>query len=359
MTLTEYEHDLIDREDLELEQIMWLRYCREHKCKGDETRRKREFPSYPGEAFEATGSDILDPQIIAKWTKEAKENPPLSRGAMRADVNQLTQEVERVWFDSEDKTGKIEIYEYPKEDCRYILAIDPSGGNADGDWQIGFMLNVETGDQAAEFRAKQDPDLCVDQLEYMALWFKAKTQRSALVSIEMNGGFGAPFLRHFADRMTCDLYEREQLDRITRNLTKRHGWLTSSQTRPQLIAELKYATRMEKWKVKSIETLRECRTLWENPAGRKVEARPGFHDDGPLAGGQSLMVRNWMLGLETIEKEQERKSKSPVAALNREMKQIMRKEREGGLKNIKASLPITRTGITGRRRNADGRRSRI
>jgi hypothetical protein len=296
----------------------------------------------------------LDPRVLSQWTKEAKETPPLARGSMRAEIDSLTQVVKRVYLDSEDRTGKIEIYSYPDPKCRYINAIDPSQGNQDGDWTVGYLMCVETGDQVAEFRAKIDPDLAVDQLEYLSIWYN-----KALTAIEMNGGYGVPYLRHFADRLTVPIYERQQLDRITKQYTKRHGWLTSVNTRSALFAELKYAVRTESIKIRSLTTLQEARTLWENSVG-KIEARPGHHDDGIMAGGIAQKVRNDVLEGETEEKEKERKSKSPVAMLNRQLKKQLREEKKPSIRRIKSKLPLKTTKRGGRRPlNRDKRRSRI
>jgi hypothetical protein len=165
-------------------------------------------------------------------------------------------------------------------------------------------------------------------------------------------------MRHFADRQTLPLYEREALDRQTRQFTKRPGWITSNQTRSALISELKYSVRMEKVKTRSLETLKEARTLWQNAVG-KIEARPGHHDDGIMAFGIALMGRNYLLGLETVEREKERQAKSPVAHFNKLLKKQMREERKTDLHKIKSKLPVKRTGRMGRRLNRDKRRSRV
>ena len=344
---------MIDAEGLDLEQINWLRYCLEHRCKGDETVRKREFPSYPEEAFEATGSDVLDPRVLSLWTKEAKETPPVGRGSMRATVNKITDVIEKVYLDGEDKTGNVEIYAYPNPASRYVLAVDCAQGVADGDYHVGSVVEVETGDQVAEYRSKVDPDLAVDQLEYLGIWYN-----KALLLIEMNGGFGVPFMRHFADRQSLPLYERETMDRLTRMLTKRPGWITSGGTRSALFTELKYSVRMERVKIRSMETLKEARTLHLNAVG-KIEARAGHHDDGIMAFGIALMGRNYIIGLETVEREKERQAKSPVAFLNKQLKQKMKEENRSGLHKIKAKLPVKKSGKTGRPLRRDSRRSRI
>jgi hypothetical protein len=345
--MTDYEVGLIQTENLTLEQINWLRYCLEHNCKGDETRRRREYPSRPEEAFEASGADILDPAILSKWSKEAEKTPPKDKGRMIAREIRPGQLM--VSFDSMDRTGKIEIYDYPDSHCRYVMGLDPSQGVEGGDWTVAVVLDVDTGDQVAEFRATIDPDLAVDQVEWLGIFYN-----NAYTIIEVNGGYGWPYVRHLEDRGTLPMYERKAYDRKTKQYLKRPGWDTTMKTRPLIITELKEAVRKEKIHLRSIETLKECRSLWENETG-KIEARPGKHDDGPFAVGIAQICRNEMLGVQREKEEEERLSKDFVRRLNLMSSRRKRDEK----KKIDSFIPVKKkhVHVTGVRK--DKRRSVI
>jgi hypothetical protein len=345
--MTDYEVGLVQTEDLTLPQINWLRYCLEHNCKGDETRRRREYPSRPEEAFEASGADILDPAVLSEWAKDAEKNPPVAKGRMIAREIRPGQIV--VSFDSMDRTGKIEIYEYPDPHNRYVMAIDPSQGVEGGDWTVGFVLDVDSGDQVAEFRATIDPDLAVDQLEWLGIFYNA-----AYTGIESNAGYGLPYTIHMKQRGTLPMYTTKTWDRGLKTYTKKLGFFTTTKTRPTLVTETKESVRKKRCKIKSSETLKECRTLHENETG-KVEARPGKHDDGWMAYGIALILRNEVLGIERQEQEEERKQKDFVRILN------MRSARERAKEKVKiqSKVPVTIKHVRPITIRKDGRRSTI
>lgn len=344
-SLTDYEIGLILEFSLDLEQINWLRYCLENKANGSETARKREYPSRPEEAFEAFGSDILDTRVLAIWFKEAKEQVS-QRGSMI--VRETAPGAISVAFNQDDRNGKIEIYETPDPHKRYIVSIDPSQGVEGSDWTVGFVGEINSGAQVAEFRATIDPDLAVDQLEALGIWYN-----KAKVIVETNGGYGWPYVRHLLDRNTLPMYERVAFDRITRMLTKRPGWDTTMKTRPQIFTEMKEAVRKEHTKVRSIETLAEMRSLWENEQG-KIEARPGKHDDGVMALGMFLIYRNQILGIHSLKEDDEEKKNSFVAALDRKLSKP-----NPGLKNVKSHMPIKMKHVRGSPFRSDGRRSAL
>jgi hypothetical protein len=231
-----------------------------------------------------------------------------------------------VAFDDEDRGGKIEIYEYPDPHHRYVMGLDPSQGVDGGDWTVAFVMDVDSGDQVAEFRATIDPDLAVDQIEWLGIYYNR-----AYAIIEVNAGYGGPYVRHLADRNTLELYEQKRYDRTVRQFMKKPGFDTTTRTRPLLITEAKTSVRKEIAKIRSLETLKECRTLWENDVG-KIEARPGHHDDGFFAYALCLIARNEILGIETMQQEEERKQASFLLQLNRKSRRLD-KERKAKIRS--------------------------
>ena len=345
-SLTDYEIGLILEFDLDLEQINWLRYCLENKANGSETSRKREYPSRPEEAFEAFGSDVLDPRVLSIWFKEAKDDAFVEKGSMQ--TRETAPGLISVSFNKEDRNGKIEIYEQPDPHLRYVLSIDPSQGIEGSDWTVGFVGEVQSGKQVAEFRATIDPDLAVNQLEALGIYYN-----KAKVIVETNGGYGWPYVRHLLDRNTLPMYERMAFDRATRMLTKRPGWDSNTKTRPLIWTEMKEAVRKEHAKVRSIETISELRSLWENDQG-KIEARPGKHDDGAMAFGMFLIFRNQILGIHSLKQDEEEKKNSFVAALDRKLKKP-----PTSLKHVISHMPIKKKHVHGILTRYDGRRSAL
>jgi len=351
-SLMPYEIGLIEEFGVTLEQINWLRWCLENRCKGDETRRRREYPSRPEEAFEASGADVLDPRVLAVWSREAKENPPIVKGDMIGrEIQPGMNKSLMVSFD-ETHTGKISVWEFPDPKKKYVHFIDPSLGIEGSDWQVGFVMDAESGEQVAEFRATIDPDLAKHQLEYLSVWYNR-----AFTTVETTGGYGWPFLRHLIDVGTIPMYERMAFDRQTKAYTKKPGWDTNAKTRPLMISELKEAVRKERIKVRSLETINELRTLHENDYG-KIEARPGYHDDGAMACAGAVMLRSHLLGEATEKKEAELKLNNVVLRLDKRLKRIKDAEK-GGLKKMAAHSSLKTSAVRAQTVRVDGKRSYI
>lgn len=354
-SMTSYEIGVAEEFDLTLQQINWRRYALGHICKWDETKCRREYPSRDSEAFEASGKDILDPRVLAEWAKDAKDSPFLERGYFKTTLNTLSGVPIPEWVD--DVTmGKIEIYEWPKrreadstQNSRYVAFLDPSTGVEGSDWQVCYVMNVETGDQAAEFRSTTDPDQVCDQVEALCIFYGVNR-----LGIEVSGGYGLPFIKHFVDRKTVPLYERQAWHKWTKQYLNVPGFDTNTKTRPMMVSESKEAVRNRRCKIRSEMTIRECRTLYESPTG-KVEARPPNHDDGWMAYCGCLILRNQEISGEKMREETDRKSKSIVRHLN----QLDRKlEKSATLKNLISRTHLKKK-IVGARPHVrpDGRRS--
>jgi len=313
---------------------------------------RREYPAYPEEAFEASGGDILDQRVLAIWAKEARETPPLATVRMIAreqpDGSLITA------IEEDDRGGHIEIYDHPRAGAKYTLGVDCSTGTSDGDYQVGIVLDVERGDQVAEFRAKMDPDIAIDQIEWLALYYN-----NAFTGIETSGGYGWPFVRHIHDRGLVNLYERIAYDRTTRKRMKKPGWDTNVRTRPMMVSETKSMVREETCRLKSVATIDECRLLWENDVG-KVEARPGFHDDGWVAYSIAGILRNEVAGITSISKADKSDSKDKfLSMLNRRQAQIDRYKEDRFSKIVTRNIVDPVFISAGRRARVDGRRSAV
>jgi hypothetical protein len=311
---------------------------------------RREYPAYPEEAFEATGGDILDQRVLAVWAKEAKEKGPKATVRMIAREQPDGKLITSV--EEDDRGGCIEIYQWPEAGQKYVMGVDCSQGTSDGDWQVGLVLNVETGDQVAEFRAKMDPDIAIDQIEWLALFYN-----NAFTGIETSGGYGWPFVRHIHDRGLVNLYERIAYDRTTRKRMKKPGWDTNVRTRPMMVSETKTMVRDETCRLFSSATIDECRLLHENDQG-KVEARAGFHDDGWVAYAIAGILRNEALGITSISKADKAASKDKfLSMLNRRQAQIDKYQEDRFSKIAVRDVAKPVFAHSGKRPRVDGRRS--
>jgi len=351
-SLTPYEQGLMTEfpTQVTFEAINWLRWVTAVKCNGDEIERKREYPSRPSESFEAAAETVLDPVIIAKWTKWAKENPPEK---IRFEVTE--DRFGRVTASAvADPVGHVCIWERPIEGENYVMGVDPSTGSKEGDWTVGSVLSVSTGHQVAEFRARMDPDLAIDQIEALGVFYN-----SAFTGVEANT-YGIPFVRALEDRGTLPMFEREIPDRREPGKTnKLAGWLTTPKSRNLLFTELRKAVREDRCQIKALDTLRECLTLTivrnENKGAmsrlERIEARSGCHDDGPMAHGIAIIMRNRVAPVD--ETQVERKPDEPLPKMVQQFLDQFEKEGKGG----RIPLQHRHTQVSGIPLRIDGRRS--
>lgn len=345
-SLTPYERGLIQEFELTHEQINWLRWCTPTNCAGDDIRRRREYPSRPDEAFQSSAGQILDPIALGTWTNEARRTAPVATGAFA--IKDSGYSAPTLEFDTELEPW-ITLYEHPDPSARYVIAVDPSAGIKDSDWQVGFVMNVETGDQAAEFRATIDPDLAAPQIEALALHYN-----NALVGVEVNAGYGYPFMRFMLDRGYVNVYHRQAIDRITREWVKKPGWETTTKSRGELVTASKQAVREQKCKIKSLATLLECFSLEEDERGI-IRARENAHDDGWIAYSICCVIRSEVLGLDSPATDDKRRG-GFVYNLNQRAAYLRRKHEENSLAHIASGIKMNRTAVLSARMPRDNRR---
>jgi hypothetical protein len=249
-----------------------------------------EFPSTPDESFSITEEVVLDPFTLQRWIKEAEKWPKVVGDFAIRQRKDGTLKIR--W--EETAIGKTTIYSMPVAGRKYVMGVDPASGmpgtTGEGDWQVACVLDTETGEQCAEFRAKMDPDIAINQVEALGIFFN-----EAFTACEANS-IGLPWARALEDRGTLPLFEREVPDRKEPwKKTKLIGWMTSPKTRNNLMNEVRRCFREAHCPIRSLETLNECLSLWvtRTTNGQEhIKARDGCHDDGVSAYGIALMMRD-------------------------------------------------------------------
>ncbi len=178
------------------------------------------------------------------------------------------------------ENGRLQIWLPAQERKRYLVAVDPAGGGADGDWSVAEVLEMETGLQCAELRAKLPP--------YEMAMAAAELHRAyngAWVAVERNN-HGAGVLAHLPRLMD---------ERRIHGEGGQMGWLTSSVSRPRMLAGLGALLRTRPELFQSAELLRECRGFVRLANGR-TGAVSGEHDDCVMAMALGHAVREILGG---------------------------------------------------------------
>ena len=264
--LTAEEKELQERFDLSLEQLSWRRWCIKNNCRGDIELFKQEYPSTPEEAFISTGACVFDKNNIIQRINDIRTVKPIKRGYF-AYTNDGLQITDTEWVD--DEKGYISVYEEPKENCPYVLGGDTAGDGSD--YFTGHVIDNLTGVQSAVFWGKLDEDEYTRQIYCLGMYYN-----NALIGLEAN--FSTYPIRELERLGYTKQYVRETPDTYTHSIKKSFGYLTSSKTRPVMIAELVRIVREDIEMINDIKTLQEMLSFIRNDKGRP-EAETGQHDD--------------------------------------------------------------------------------
>ncbi|HSZ61033.1 MAG TPA: hypothetical protein VK828_04515 [Terriglobales bacterium] len=244
--LTEEEEGLKKLHGLSSEQIAWRR----KQWASLRGLAVQEFAEDPVSCFRASGECVFDVESVEKALRESCA--PLE---MR-DTERL-----KIWLPA--LPGR-----------NYVIGADPAGGGIDGDYSCGEVIDRELGTQCAELHGHWPPREFA--LELMKL---GKTYNTALLAVEQNN-HGHGVLAHLQTEEYPNVFQQNKVP----------GWLTSSRSRPRMIAILGTVLIEEPGLLQSVRLLQECRTFVRDREGN-MGAAPGTHDDCVMAMAIAWAVR--------------------------------------------------------------------
>jgi len=246
-SMSEEERELVARHGLTGAQVGFRR--RLERSYGG--LRLQEFAEDAESCFKATGACCFDVEAIEERMAELDE--PLERRRGGALL---------VWLPAQ--VGK-----------EYCVAVDTAGGGDDGDFAAVQVVEIATGLQCAELQERLRPS----ELARVAAEL-AREYGGAMVAVERNN-HGAAVIAYL---QTSEGYRR--LYRQGGEV----GWLTTSASKPEMVARLGVLLRESASMFKSRRFLGECRTFVGGERGR-TSAASGAHDDLVMAMGVAQAVR--------------------------------------------------------------------
>jgi hypothetical protein len=198
--------------------------------------------------------------------------------AVEARLKSAPEPVER------RKNGELEIWLPPVKGKEYVVAVDPAGGGSDGDYSAAQVLEMETGLQCAEFAGH------IGGLELARFVTALATEyNEAWLVVERNNhGSGVLALAETACKYERIYYQQQGQRRGRQG--GQAGWLTTSVTRPEMIAGLEAALVEVPEIFQSRRLLGECRSFVRQPKGSSG-AQAGTHDDLVMAMAIGLAAR--------------------------------------------------------------------
>ncbi len=176
---------------------------------------------------------------------------------------------------------RMDVWMPPLVGKTYVVAVDPGGGGASGDWSAIEVLDLETGVQCAEYAAHVTGRELATVISDIA-W---EYNRAWVVVERNNHGAGVIWLLENSVGYRA-LYEAPDGQR---------GWLTTSVSRPAMLARMAAALVEAPGLFLSRNLLVECRSFVRLENGG-VGARSGAHDDRVMAMAIGLAARVELLG---------------------------------------------------------------
>ena len=266
---TEIELEVQERYSLDDEQLAWRRWCIRNNCSGNIDTFKQEYPACADEAFLTSGSAVFDNEIVIKRRGEVTE--PIKRGEFEFMNDGLA--ITDIVF-VEKQNGPVSIYQGVKPQYPYVIGGDTAGEGSD--YFIGQVLDNTDGSQAAVLRHQYDEDLYAQQMYCLGKYYN-----DALIGIETNY---STFPNKELQRLRYPkLFKRQQEDTTQiHKYIESYGFVTTSVTRPVIIAELVKLMRETPEIVSDFTTLGEMLTFIYNEH-RRPQAMNGKHDDCVMA----------------------------------------------------------------------------
>lgn len=311
----EDEPRLIEEYACTPEQLHWRRNAIVDKANSDLDYFRQEFPSYPLEAFIASGRHVFAPPLVRAALDRAEQIDklePKDGGPERGILREKDFETRRVksgtverptgaiWVPAEatgfppshdfwvrwnpsDKDEKGDLPAFPAERDQFIVSVDPATGeeNTVGvpDFSVIQVIDHRTREQVARLRSRRlDPDELAVQALLAAQFFN-----DALIVIETTG-HGLPVARKLWDDFGWRrMYKRRALEQKNAKESNRLGWDTNVRTKPQMIAGmmelLRGTTDGEPLHgLRDPLTVFEMQTYIKDTKGREG-ADAGAHDD--------------------------------------------------------------------------------
>ncbi len=285
---------------LSKEQLTW--YAKKYASYIDKSSIRQEYPCTPEEAFIVSGDCVFDKDAIANYLNNF--NIPYTLGYFRYQKSlkpSLYQNGKPVAYETvideiqfvKSPSGFIRIVDQPfikKEGAitykkPYIIGADTAGTGQD--FFTAKVLDNTSGKCVATLHKQSiDEDLFAEQLYCLGKYYN-----NAYIGVEIN--YSRHPVNHLLSLGYDNMFSHSLSDESSPGLTeKRYGFLTSSSTRPVIIANLVTAMRENLECETDRETLKELTTFVKNPSG-KSSASSGSHDDLVMASAIAHFLRSF------------------------------------------------------------------
>lgn len=254
------QHNLSDKE-------MTYYYMRWLSLKKDVERLNQEYPTTADEAFISTGKPYFDQKKILDCKMMVQEPEYF-------DV--IGREVVDVY------AGPLMVWKKPQQKRAYVIGGDTAEGLHNGDFSTLTVIDVETREIQAIYKSQIPPDEFYEVCIAVGNWYN-----TALLAVEVNKD-GLWVNNELERNGYTNLYYRQRIDDVTKQVANSFGWRTDRQSRDSMLTELRSVFTDVAFTQAPL--LDEMISFVRNARG-KPEAVLGKHDDVIMATAIAYMVR--------------------------------------------------------------------
>lgn len=178
----------------------------------------------------------------------------------------------------------VKIWKKPVPGRDYVMAVDPSGGDADDEGAIE-VFDPETFEQLAEWTGLIRPD----ELAVLAAQV-GKHYNEAYIAPENN--MLTTVLKLVEIYPNDRIHSKVIMDEKRKRRTKKWGWNTNTATRDLIIDDFVALHQDGELTLKSAKLLSQMRTFVKKDSGKREHA-PGKHDDALFAAMIAVYMRKF------------------------------------------------------------------
>lgn len=240
----------------------------------------QEYPSNPEEAFVGSGNPFFNLEVVrANRPREAKW-----KGFVRYDPEASEVRYQR----DQDDAGPLWVYEEPSPRKAYVVGADIAQGLEHGDWSVAYVMEAESGEIVAVYRAKPEPDEFAHILYGLGYMYGY-----ALLAPEVNN-HGRSTVDHLKRLKYGRIYRRRsKLKRGGDAPTETIGWLTTHGNKHDICLEL--GVWLREHNVPHEATIQELKTFRAEQRGDRVRLQGSPHDDCVMALAITVEARKYAI----------------------------------------------------------------
>jgi len=277
-TFNDEEVELRDVHNATLEQLNWRRYqisflgegVSGNVLKTGLENFHEQYPTTDDEAFVVSGRTVFDRDKLKKYLQKCSD--PVSVGEIDGSIIR------------KESLGSLKIWERPVEGERYVVSIDPSSGEP-GSTDFGCLEVLRVMDmrqgwlacQAAEWHGKVDAEVLGNYAVALGTIYN-----NALLVPEVFG-YGHAVLSAIQKAGYWNVIRRVVRDSINEFSNSQLGWMTTAQSKPDLLTHGRYCVNNGSVIIHSAELVREMMIFVRDDTSQGASAYGKGKDDRVMA----------------------------------------------------------------------------